>query len=320
MSPSPPNRPDDEADHPHLLPWYVSGALGQDESRKVELHLASCAECRKEVQALTSMKETMTRNGRSDHITEEELVAWETSGLQDEPERRRGIEAHLDSCEACRQDLDALVSARKQLAAGRTEPAAVINQRPPSRSPGAPWKWGFFAASAIAAALAVAVVTMRIQEGEPPFNPSTVATPPVPASETPASAPPEVPTQPRGDLESDADSLPVLEESSAVILHPSQRGDSPILTLNGHGPWALTVVLPFNAPDGDYRLHVEREDGSTVPGTSTSATARPDGTATLHLGRFPSAGRYRLVLTPAGKAGGRSYSYEFQRPVLENDH
>src|SRR5262245_54573870 len=77
------------------------------------------------------------------------------------------------------------------------------------------------------------------------------------------------------------------------------------------------VVLPFNAPDGDYRIHVEREDGSIVPGTSTSATARPDGTATLHLGRFPSGGRYRLVLTPSGKTGGRSYSYEFQRPAIE---
>ena len=35
----------------HLLPWYVTGTLEDDETAQVEKHLSECAECREDVEA-----------------------------------------------------------------------------------------------------------------------------------------------------------------------------------------------------------------------------------------------------------------------------
>jgi hypothetical protein len=314
MSGRTPGRPGDEAHHPQLLPWYVSGALEPSEALQVEAHLKSCPECRDEVCALQSMKETMTRHGRADHITEEDLVSYEAGEMQDSA-RRKETEDHLGSCASCRRDLQALESARERGEGGATEPTALIHRRTHNRSAGNPWMWGFLATSALAAGLAVPLFTMWSRGYEPPLTPSTGTPGPVHAPEALPSLPPAV--------QSDSHEIPViatdsssdLEEATAVTLHPAWRGDSTIPSLEGSGPWAITVALPFGAPEGDYKVHVERNDRSTIPGTSTSVRARPEGVLTVLLRRLQFVGRGRLVLTPAENGQGRSYMYEFQHPA-----
>lgn len=52
-------RGDGSRAHPEGLPWYVSGKLDPGEVAQVEEHLLRCPECREEVEALASMRETL---------------------------------------------------------------------------------------------------------------------------------------------------------------------------------------------------------------------------------------------------------------------
>lgn len=316
------NPPSDPADHPRLLPWYVSGALEKDEAHAVEVHLESCAECREEALALASMKETMLRHGRGDHVPEEDLIGYE-DGAVEEPYRRREIEEHLGSCASCRQDLEALAQARATLKKGESESGAVSRRRPRSGPAANPWKWGFFTASALAAGLAVPVVSLWLRSGAPaPASSGTSDRPATaPSAEGRGSAIPAEPQPPEtgrstadvgpiDPLEPDADDL---VSATAISLSPPLRGDSPVPHFDGEGPWAITIVFPFGSAEGDYEIHIENENGSIVQGTSASVTIGTEGTATLFLKRLQAAGQCRLVLTPSNGGARRSYSYPFQR-------
>jgi putative zinc finger protein len=46
-------------EHPSELPWYVTGKLDPHEASRVEEHVRGCAECRREVEALVSMRRTI---------------------------------------------------------------------------------------------------------------------------------------------------------------------------------------------------------------------------------------------------------------------
>jgi anti-sigma factor RsiW len=39
-----------------LLPWYVNGTLGTEETRTVEHHLSQCAACRRELETLRQVQ------------------------------------------------------------------------------------------------------------------------------------------------------------------------------------------------------------------------------------------------------------------------
>jgi len=53
---------DPHAQTQHLLPWYVTGALGDEETARIETHLLECAECREDAaieQALARQVRTL---------------------------------------------------------------------------------------------------------------------------------------------------------------------------------------------------------------------------------------------------------------------
>lgn len=47
-------------DHEHLLTGYVDGELSDDHRRGVETHLQECADCRRQLEELVSIKEQLT--------------------------------------------------------------------------------------------------------------------------------------------------------------------------------------------------------------------------------------------------------------------
>lgn len=54
----------DQANHPHLLAWYVSGDLDTSQARQTEEHLQNCRSCREELRALASMMQAVDRASR----------------------------------------------------------------------------------------------------------------------------------------------------------------------------------------------------------------------------------------------------------------
>ncbi|HET9480551.1 MAG TPA: zf-HC2 domain-containing protein [Candidatus Polarisedimenticolia bacterium] len=87
-----------------------------------------------------------------------------------------------------------------------------------------------------------------------------------------------------------------------MTLSPPLRGadDDPALT--GRGPFALTVVLPFDAAAGEYDLAIAPAGGR--PFANLRVTVRPgDGPAvSVLIDSLPGPGRYELALTGRGTA------------------
>lgn len=52
--------------HPEaeLLPWYATGALGEDDRRRVARHLESCRECSRELEGVTEIRHAMSELSR----------------------------------------------------------------------------------------------------------------------------------------------------------------------------------------------------------------------------------------------------------------
>lgn len=58
-----------------LLPWYANGTLAQGEARKVERHLALCASCQRELEALEHVRAAVI-------LSSEEVPAPSAEGLE----------------------------------------------------------------------------------------------------------------------------------------------------------------------------------------------------------------------------------------------
>lgn len=52
--------------HPEaeLLPWYATGALGEEDRRRVARHLESCRECSRELEGVTEIRHALTELSR----------------------------------------------------------------------------------------------------------------------------------------------------------------------------------------------------------------------------------------------------------------
>jgi len=94
-----------------------------------------------------------------------------------------------------------------------------------------------------------------------------------------------------------------------ITFAPPRRGQGDESRLAANGPWAVSIVLPFGAPAGDYVLRIERQDGSIVrrfPSPLASDGSRLD----VFVGPLPP-GAYSLVVAPASGADAPSV-YRFQ--------
>src|SRR5262245_45722629 len=55
--------------------------------------------------------------------------------------------------------------------------------------------------------------------------------------------------------------LPRPAHSSVVSLEPADRSLPGGAVMTGSGPWVVRLILPFGAPDGDYRVRLDRGEG-----------------------------------------------------------
>ena len=93
-----------EERHPHLLAWYVAGALKPAEAREVREHVDGCDECRRAADGLAAMVDALSSDADRAHVEAEDLVRYEAAGQEDDPGLGR-VEAHLLRCAACREEL-----------------------------------------------------------------------------------------------------------------------------------------------------------------------------------------------------------------------
>lgn len=83
-----------------LLPWWLNGSLDADERRSVETHLASCADCRRELASTKDAWMVLTQ-----HIPSMSLAEY-AQGLPQSDLDRVALERHLACCASCRQELE----------------------------------------------------------------------------------------------------------------------------------------------------------------------------------------------------------------------
>jgi putative zinc finger protein len=89
---------DTDERHPELLPWFADGRLDPEETAAIERHLARCAPCRGEVDALRSLYRSLRMPAESAHPSPEHLVAEHTPD----------VASHVAACDTCASDLRTL--------------------------------------------------------------------------------------------------------------------------------------------------------------------------------------------------------------------
>jgi hypothetical protein len=116
-----------------LLPWYVNGTLGVEESGMFKNHLAACVACGSELVILEEMKAELEKHGEdllADHPPVEQLVAAVTPDGESDGEltgeRMQEIRRHLALCVTCGQEASWVL--KKVAAEGRVETMAVPQQ------------------------------------------------------------------------------------------------------------------------------------------------------------------------------------------------
>lgn len=264
-----------------LLPFHVAGTLEGAEKEEVAQHIVSCPVCQEQVRALASMRETLERHGRDDHVPVTDLVDYEAIDPSRTAVERAAIEDHLTRCSACREDLAALRGASSRSAeletAGRSPGPAVartaIGSRPHARR------------VVTAATLVLAVVIIGAAILARSF-----------LRRSGAEAPWE------GGL----------RQVDVVAFMPERRGDSEERVLKGSGPWVIRIVLPFDAADGPYRVTIVRADEVPLPGRETTIAAETAGQITFLLPPLSAPASYRVIVRPTSDPTGEEiYAYPF---------
>lgn len=105
------------------LERFSAGALKDDELTASAIHVADCQECHKGF-----VEELRRQHGsgpftfsldlefcfRDDHLEFEDLVRIADQTLESEPELKEIYDAHLRTCESCREDVRSFLAYRKQ--------------------------------------------------------------------------------------------------------------------------------------------------------------------------------------------------------------
>jgi hypothetical protein len=134
-----------------LIAARRAGVISEDESGRLERHLATCARCRSLAGDLDALRDVLVeaaRSGSLDHPEPVELAALATNaaGLGDADRER--LERHLDACPICRSEWNAARS---------FAPPALA--REPAHAPGRTWAW-FGAGFAVAAVACSALLLL----------------------------------------------------------------------------------------------------------------------------------------------------------------
>lgn len=254
-----------------------------------------------------------------------DVLPWYVSGRLDPPEAER-VRSHVETCAACREEVRVLSAMRREmigaLSASHVPAAELVEYSegggalPADRRAAIE---GHVRACAACRQDLEALAASRDSIGEAPVTPTVAPPSPRPGARRAtlgwaAAAAVLVVVGSGIVLRGLAPSpLPVggLQEIRSITLLPPERAgqDSPALT--GAGPWVVTVVLPFGAPDGRYAVRVEAGGGGSPSGTRVATAAASEGRLSLLIGDLPAEAGYRLVVerTEAPRA---SYAYEFR--------
>ena len=151
-----------EERHPHLLAWYVAGALKPAEAREVRDHLDGCGECRRAADGLAAMVDALSRDADPAHVGAEDLVRYETAGRTGDPDLGRRVEAHLLQCASCRQELALL---RRLPSADASPGPTEAPSRHQSRGSIAAWlRRPWHVAAGLAAAHLIVALNPQLQD------------------------------------------------------------------------------------------------------------------------------------------------------------
>lgn len=260
------------SEHPELLPLYNTESLDRDEADAIAAHLERCPECRSEADTLASMRNSLRLMGGTGHVGGEDLVSYEEGEMGGDPLRRLRVERHLAACDDCRADLGALKRARRVRDALPPDSGSPVSER----SPATAWRWRTIVP--LAAVAGAVILTVLIVPGR----------------------------------RTSTDREPALLPVQRITFAPPRRGASEARLLQAGEPWSITLLLPFGAPAGIYRLHVERRDGSSVGGLDASVPAEGDGSLTVLVRTPVATGSYRLVVEPRARAEGAPFVYPFE--------
>jgi len=125
-----------------LLPWLLNDSLDESERREVEDHLRSCPACRRALAETRSALELFAAHPPAAAIVaraelDDQAAAGADAGVVGFPGGSVGratLDAHLEHCAACREELE-LARESRRLVEGEDEPARGESRRP-AREPG----------------------------------------------------------------------------------------------------------------------------------------------------------------------------------------
>lgn len=284
------------------------GLLEDDAERRLLAHARECAECAEHMKAFASAERDRLRDGG--HIPPRLLARWDRARVRLRGMTRRMVRAHLEGCEACRQELEMLghvpvleVIAGLEADEGElSELSARHRIAPPgsahargAASAGSRGRW--FVGGAITGAVAAAAVFLVVFPARGPLPGETAGTGRGPApTSTPAS-----------DAAPSPASLHVMPPLVRLESPTRSGGPSPAVVTVGAGDSRLMIRLPdlHLEPGEAVRVVMTAPHGGALIDTVASAgdLSAPAG---LLLDLGPASfepGRHRLELRMTGSPG-----------------
>ncbi len=299
----------------HLTPFelerYLAGALDDRAAADVEQHVASCVACRtlvddRTVATVASVRRALDDNP-DDHIGYEEMAAFVDGTLPSS--QAADVQMHLERCESCALDYDALGIERAHL----QPPAAV--QAPARLAPG----WLLPLAATLVATVALGAWWITAHSAAP--APASQAATQTPAARTDPSGARLVLAdgahELRLDANGDVSGLPALptEQTAAVVAALSTgtlpvgdalaglRGTTDVLMGGGSRPAATLTpsneVVESDRPEFTW---------SAVPGTTGYTVTVLD--AALHVVATSPALDVRRWIPVDPLPRGRTYQWQ----------
>lgn len=301
------------ADHAWVLSRlapYWAGLLDDSANERVESHVASCEPCRRAWEAQSATPAITP--GAEAHVPAALVADWDRQQRTLRGLERATVRHHLERCDDCRRDLQALghepvlefiaaLEPEGMMPGTAAPPAAARREVRPTAMEGAldrlrrfNWVLGSWAALATSAA---AVMTFVLLRGGAPIPEGTL---PQPGFGGP------------GTTSISSGALPSVEAAVTLVLQPGAPGEGPVALAPAAAPRrviALQLRGLTTAPDDSLRFVIE-QGSRTVVRQALPAKLAADSVFTVVLRGAPRAlppGAYRLLVGSA--AGERAYAF-----------
>jgi len=235
--------------------WYACGRLDPAEAEIVEIHLASCDECRSDLVSLRSMGASLRTAIGSGHAACAELVAFHNGDCTLPATVAVRIAEHVEVCASCRAELATLDHASVRRRRRWSTGATLADSRPPVlRAAGSSWSRRAHRMLA-AAAMVLVVLTWPVR----PLTPTAVFTPALRGADVARRLSGLGPWRLSVFLPTQA-----IEAEYAIRIRGPNAGDGPVYDGIGRfGPAAPAIVeVPSFPKPGRYVLEMEaKRDG-----------------------------------------------------------